>query len=84
MTEREHPLHGDRDERLPAYAPGWTEGNIHDPGIMLLSLFAFLGATLLWQSGRREGAASGLSRLAGVGLGVVSAAGLLRLCWRRR
>ena len=28
-------------ERIPTYAPEWTDHNIHDPGITMLELFAF-------------------------------------------
>jgi hypothetical protein len=29
-------------KRIPVYAPDWTDHNLHDPGIMLLELFAWL------------------------------------------
>jgi hypothetical protein len=29
-------------KRIPVYAPQWTDHNLHDPGIMLLELFAWL------------------------------------------
>jgi hypothetical protein len=61
--------------------PGWSTGNDHDPGTTLLALFGFLGAGLLWRlSGRREGAASRLSRVLGVGLGSASVSWLLTRC----
>ena len=64
-------------------SPDWTPRNEHDPGVTLLALFAFLGASLLWRSsGQREGAASRLPRVFAVGLGAASAVLLLRL--RRR
>jgi hypothetical protein len=31
--------------------PDWTGGNVHDPGITLLELFAFLAENLLYRSG---------------------------------
>ena len=27
---------------IPLYAPGWTDHNIHDPGIMLMELLAWV------------------------------------------
>src|SRR6476620_3691365 len=27
---------------IPRYAPGWTDHNIHDPGITLIELFAWM------------------------------------------
>jgi hypothetical protein len=41
-----------RDElvqRIPVYAPEWTDHNESDPGITLLELFAFLGENLLFR-----------------------------------
>jgi hypothetical protein len=41
-----------RDElvqRLPVYAPEWTDHNASDPGITLIELFAFLGENLLYR-----------------------------------
>src|SRR5919206_3380604 len=41
-----------RDElvqRIPVYAPEWTDHNASDPGIALLELFAFLGENLLFR-----------------------------------
>jgi Baseplate J-like protein len=41
-----------RDElvqRIPIYAPEWTDHNASDPGITLLELFAFLGENLLYR-----------------------------------
>lgn len=29
-------------KRIPIYAPGWTDHNLHDPGITLVELFAWL------------------------------------------
>ena len=36
-------------ERIPAYAPEWTNHNESDPGIALLELFAYLGEAVLYQ-----------------------------------
>ncbi|TCN32787.1 putative phage baseplate assembly protein [Kribbella orskensis] len=36
-------------QRIPAYAPEWTNHNASDPGIALLELFAFLGESLLYR-----------------------------------
>jgi baseplate J-like protein len=41
-----------RDElvqRIPVYAPEWTDFNASDPGIALVELFAFLGENLLFR-----------------------------------
>ena len=41
-----------RDElidRIPVYAPEWTDHNPSDPGITLIELFAFLGENLLFR-----------------------------------
>jgi len=41
-----------RDElvqRIPVYAPEWTDFNTSDPGITLIELFAFLGENLLFR-----------------------------------
>ena len=38
--------------RQPAAAPDWTDSNTHDPGIMVLGLFAFLTTGLLYAAGR--------------------------------
>ncbi len=41
-----------RDElvqRIPVYAPEWTDHNASDPGITLIELFAFLGENLLYR-----------------------------------
>lgn len=41
-----------RDElvqRIPVYAPEWTDFNATDPGITLIELFAFLGENLLFR-----------------------------------
>lgn len=36
-------------ERIPAYAPEWTNHNESDPGIALLELFAYLGESVLYR-----------------------------------
>ena len=36
-------------QRIPTYAPEWTDHNVSDPGIALLELFAFLGETVLFR-----------------------------------
>jgi predicted phage baseplate assembly protein len=36
-------------QRIPVYAPEWTDHNPSDPGITLLELFAFLGENLLFR-----------------------------------
>jgi hypothetical protein len=36
-------------ERVAAHAPGWTDNNESDPGIVLLALFAFLAQSLLYR-----------------------------------
>jgi hypothetical protein len=33
-------------------SPDWTDANVHDPGISLLELFAFLGETLDYREKR--------------------------------
>src|SRR5947209_14490630 len=41
-----------RDElvqRIPIYAPEWTDHNASDPGITLVELFAYLGENLLYR-----------------------------------
>jgi Baseplate J-like protein len=38
--------------RLPEYAPDWTDHNLHDPGITLLELFAWLSELLLFRLDR--------------------------------
>lgn len=37
---------------IPRYAPGWTDHNISDPGIMLIELFAWLTEALLYRVNR--------------------------------
>ncbi|QEU96631.1 putative baseplate assembly protein [Streptomyces kanamyceticus] len=36
-------------QRIPTYAPEWTDHNASDPGIALLDLFAFLGESVLFR-----------------------------------
>ncbi len=38
--------------RIPALAPGWTDHNLHDPGITVLDLLAWLTETDLFRAGR--------------------------------
>ena len=85
MTIRELRVRRDREETVPAHAPEWSEGNEHDPGVTLLALCGFLGSSLLWQfSGRKEGAASRLSRWLAAAVCAASGALLLRRGRRRR
>jgi len=37
---------------IPFYAPGWTDHNIHDPGITLMELFAWLAEMNSYQLNR--------------------------------
>ena len=37
---------------LPRYSPEWTDFNIHDPGIMLVELFAWLSEELMYRANR--------------------------------
>lgn len=37
---------------IPRYCPEWTDHNVHDPGITLLELFAWLGDMLLYRLNR--------------------------------
>ena len=37
---------------IPRYAPAWTDHNVHDPGITLLELFAWLTETTLYRLDR--------------------------------
>jgi hypothetical protein len=85
MATRKRRVHLSADELGAVHAPDWTRGNDHDPGVTIVALFAFLGASLLWRSsGRREDAASRLPRVVAVGLGAASAVLLLRLRRRRK
>ena len=36
-------------QRIPVYAPEWTDHNVSDPGITLLELFSYLGENLLYR-----------------------------------
>ncbi len=38
--------------RIPIYAPGWTDHNIHDPGITFIELFAWLAEIQLYSMNR--------------------------------
>ena len=84
MVTKQRRIHWGRDGQRSAQEPDWTTWNDHDPGVTLLALFGFLGVALLWQpSAWREGAASRLIRLLGVGLGAAGAVWLLRRRHRR-
>jgi hypothetical protein len=37
---------------IPRFAPAWTDHNVHDPGITLIELFAFLTESLLYRANR--------------------------------
>ncbi len=37
---------------IPRHAPGWTDHNVSDPGIMLLELFAWLTEAMLYRINR--------------------------------
>ena len=37
---------------IPRFAPSWTDHNVHDPGITLIELFAFLTESLLYRANR--------------------------------
>ena len=37
---------------VPRYAPAWTDHNVHDPGITLIELFAYLVEGLLYRANR--------------------------------
>lgn len=37
---------------IPRYAPAWTDHNVHDPGIMLVELFAWLVEQLVYRANR--------------------------------
>ncbi len=37
---------------IPRYAPGWTDHNVHDPGITLIELFAWLVEQLMYRANR--------------------------------
>lgn len=39
-------------KRIPLYAPDWTDHNIHDPGIMLIELFAWLADMQIYSVNR--------------------------------
>jgi predicted phage baseplate assembly protein len=45
-------LVADARSRLPRLAPAWTDYNVHDPGITLLELFAYLTETDLYRLAR--------------------------------
>ena len=35
---------------IPRFAPGWTDHNVHDPGVTLIELFAYLTESLLYRA----------------------------------
>ena len=37
---------------IPRFAPGWTDHNVHDPGVTLIELFAYLTESLLYRANR--------------------------------
>lgn len=37
---------------IPRHAPAWTDHNVHDPGIMLVELFAWLSEQLMYRANR--------------------------------
>jgi hypothetical protein len=39
-------------KRIPVYAPDWTDHNLHDPGITLLELFAWLTEMKIYRLNR--------------------------------
>jgi predicted phage baseplate assembly protein len=52
---------------LPRYTPGWTDHNVHDPGITLMELFAWLAEMDLYRLDRvPEGSIRAFLRLLGV------------------
>lgn len=65
--------------RLPALAPGWTDYNVHDPGITLIELLAWVADTQIYAAGRNR-ADERLAMAALLGLrsrGAVAATGVL-------
>src|SRR5689334_469007 len=54
---------------LPRYAPGWTDHNLHDPGITLIDLLAWLVELDLYRLDRTSQATyGGFLRLVGIEL----------------
>ena len=52
---------------IPAVAPAWTDHNIHDPGIMLVELLAWIAEAQMYAAGRmRTGERRAYARLLGV------------------
>jgi predicted phage baseplate assembly protein len=37
---------------IPRHAPTWTDHNVHDPGVMLMELFAWLSEQLIYRANR--------------------------------
>lgn len=65
--------------RLPTLAPGWTDYNVHDPGITLVELLAWVADTQIYAAGRNR-ADERLAMAALIGLrpgGAVPATGML-------
>lgn len=61
--------------RQAVAAPDWTDSNAHDPGIMVLGLFAFLTTGLLYAAGRPgSGRAQRWAGAVVVGLGAAAGA----------
>ena len=65
--------------RLPALAPNWTDYNLHDPGITLIELMAWLGEAQIYSLGRvRRDERRAYAALAGIALsGPQAARGLI-------
>lgn len=65
--------------RLPAQAPGWTDYNLHDPGITLIELMAWLGEAQIYALARmRRDEREAYAAFAGVVLaGPRAASGLI-------
>lgn len=72
-------------QRIPVYAPEWTDHNASDPGVALLELFAFLGENLLYRFNQiPESTRLAFLRLLDVPLRPASPArGLVRIATRR-
>ena len=65
---------------IPTVAPGWTDHNVHDPGIMLMELVAWIADAQIYalsRSSRREREAYGHL----LGLNLASARPALGLIW---
>ena len=51
-TRRWNDLVDEGRALIPRYAPAWTDHNIHDPGIMLVELLAWLVESLMYRANR--------------------------------